>query len=105
MAAKRLKRVPPMNPNAPVLSKEDYFTIPAVKRLRRFSDEELQVNISHAVCLEANHSTSKSWQHAVLSAVETIRQQSACVHCNTTLLWHCLRSEGRTSICRLWTGL
>lgn len=43
MAAKRLKRIPPMNPNAPVLSKEDYFTIPPIKRMRRFSDEELQV--------------------------------------------------------------
>jgi hypothetical protein len=34
-----------MNPSAPVLSKEDYFTIPAIKRLRRCSDDELQVQI------------------------------------------------------------
>ena len=47
MAAKRLRRIPPINPNAPVLSKEDYFTIPAIKRLCRCSDDELQVRISY----------------------------------------------------------
>ena len=47
MAAKRLRRIPPVNPIAPVLSKEDYFTIPAIKRLRRCSDDELQVRISY----------------------------------------------------------
>ncbi len=26
-----------------MLSKEDYFTVPPIKRMRRFSDEELQV--------------------------------------------------------------
>ena len=36
-----------MNPSAPVLSKEDYFTIPAIKRLRRCSDNELQVQTSY----------------------------------------------------------
>ena len=34
-----------MNPHAPVLSKEDYFTVPPVKRLRRFTDDELQVSL------------------------------------------------------------
>ena len=42
-AARRLTRIPPINPNAPLLSKDDYFTIPDIKRLRRFSDDELQV--------------------------------------------------------------
>ena len=43
MDARRLKRIPPLNPKAPVLSKDDYFTVPPIKRMRRFSDNELQV--------------------------------------------------------------
>ena len=42
-AARRLTRIPPINPNAPLLSKDDYFAIPDIKRMRRFSDDELQV--------------------------------------------------------------
>ena len=42
-AARRLTRIPPINPSTPLLSKDDYFTIPDIKRMRRFSDEELKV--------------------------------------------------------------
>lgn len=37
------KRLSPVNPDAPTLTKADYFTVPPIKRLRRMTDNELQV--------------------------------------------------------------
>ena len=41
----RLSRVkappPPVNPDAPTLNREGYFTLPPLKRLQRMTDEEL----------------------------------------------------------------
>ena len=39
---RRLRRPPPVNPGAPRLTKDDYFTVPDMKRLRRMRDEELK---------------------------------------------------------------
>jgi hypothetical protein len=37
------KLLPPVNPNAPKLTKEGYFTIPPMKHLQRLRDEQLKV--------------------------------------------------------------
>ncbi len=39
---RRLRRPPPVNPGAPRLTKDDYFTVPDMKRLRRMRDDELK---------------------------------------------------------------
>ena len=47
----RRRRAPPLNPNAPVLTKEQYFTVPPLKRLRRATDEELRVSFCACIGL------------------------------------------------------
>ncbi len=42
---RRSRRQPPVNANAPVLVREGYFTVPDIRRLRRMSDDELQVRL------------------------------------------------------------
>lgn len=40
---RRQLRPPPVNPEAPRLTKDDYFTVPDMRRLRRMADDELKV--------------------------------------------------------------
>ena len=70
--ARRLKRIPPMNPNAPVLSKEDYFTVPPLKRMRRFADTELQVN----TC-----SMATMWHVPLVTAVQAMAHRQRAGGC------------------------
>lgn len=37
------RQLPPINEEAPRLSKKDYYTIPAMKKLRRMTSESLKV--------------------------------------------------------------
>jgi hypothetical protein len=39
---RRPRRPPPVNPDAPRLTKDDYFTVPDIKRLQRMRDDELK---------------------------------------------------------------
>ncbi|KAK9829172.1 hypothetical protein WJX72_004291 [[Myrmecia] bisecta] len=39
---KRVRRLPPLNPNAPRLTKPSYFTVPPIKRLRRMTNAQLE---------------------------------------------------------------
>lgn len=82
-AAKRLKRIPPMNPHAPVLSKEDYFTVPPVKRLRRFTDNELRVTQQHGTWEQALlivHSVVHAIPQMYRRHGESARPQSKYLH-------------------------
>ncbi len=36
-------RLPPVNPGAPQLTKDDYFTVPDMRRLKRMHEDELKV--------------------------------------------------------------
>ena len=47
----RLRRSPPLNPTAPLLTKEHYFTVPPMQKLRRLSDDGLRVRM----CVLAVH--------------------------------------------------
>ncbi len=94
-AAKRLKRLPPMNPHAPVLSKEDYFTVPPVKRMRRFSDEELQVQPCSMETLEQMHPICSAGLSQTTGCVEKAHCQIAIV-CTSAVPKHCW--------CRRWSA-
>lgn len=43
MLGRERPRPPPVNAKAPVLKRDGYFTVPDIKRLRRMSDDKLQV--------------------------------------------------------------
>ena len=43
---KPIRQLPPVNPRAPTLTKPGYYTVPPIKRLRRYSDAQLQASPS-----------------------------------------------------------
>ena len=69
----RLRRAPPLNPNAPVLTKEQYFTVPPLRQLRRASDDQLKVCCClGAVVCRCGNSSLEQLDHACMQAVERL---------------------------------
>lgn len=72
-ARSSLKRTPPpINDQAPTLTKKDYYTIPSIKKLRRMSSESLKVrpvSISSSLLLQNSSQSVALWCHARLSSL------------------------------------